>query len=144
MQDEVEMKHDLATYICQWYSYTWRLSESPDPRDADPDRYTMLAAIVEEEPVRAFNFRLKMGLCRDIEKERRRARIPQSLESPSSWAARVPPARKRIVLMNDEIGDINRLQGDTFPEPPTTVFEHRDILALTGALFFVWYIISFF
>ncbi|KAJ6565134.1 hypothetical protein B0H10DRAFT_2445211 [Mycena sp. CBHHK59/15] len=64
----------------------------------------------------------------------RRARIPQPLESQPSWAARVPPARKSIVLMRDEIRDIYRLHGDTFPEPPTMVFEHRDILALTGAL----------
>ncbi|KAJ6602219.1 hypothetical protein B0H10DRAFT_2080662, partial [Mycena sp. CBHHK59/15] len=130
MQDEVEMKHDLATYICQWYSYTWRLSESPDPRDADPDRYTMLAAIVEEEPVRAFNFRLKMG-CVGTSRRKDGARGFRSRLS------RRPAGPPGIVLMNDEIRDINRLQGDSLPEPPTMVFEHRDILALTGALFFV-------
>ncbi|KAJ7667337.1 hypothetical protein B0H14DRAFT_2213434, partial [Mycena olivaceomarginata] len=88
----------------------WRLSEWPNPRDPDPDRYTMLATIVEEL-VRAFNWRLGTGWCRDLDEERRpystRAqrlvRTPQPPESVPSWTLAVPPAQQTLVLMSDEV-----------------------------------------
>ncbi|KAJ6491423.1 hypothetical protein C8R47DRAFT_1214801 [Mycena vitilis] len=133
-QDEVEMVHE-TTYI--WYRHTWALNQWPNPRDTDPDRYTVLAAIVEEL-VRAFNFRLTMGLCRDIRKVRqrtraeRRARIPQPLESVPSWPSAVPPARSRIILMDDEKRKYFENKGRT-----ATAFDQRDILVAAGGMFFV-------
>ncbi|KAJ7809124.1 hypothetical protein B0H14DRAFT_2867668, partial [Mycena olivaceomarginata] len=136
MQDEIETKHE-ATYI--WHRHTWRLSQWPDPCDPDPDRYNMLAAIVEEL-VRAFNWRLKIGWCRNVAEERRRyttraqrlARTPQPPESVPGWTSAVPPAQQTLVLMSEEVKMRAGIQNDAIPAPPTTAFDHRNILALSG------------
>ncbi|KAJ6554084.1 hypothetical protein B0H10DRAFT_1675662, partial [Mycena sp. CBHHK59/15] len=107
MQDEIETKHE-ATYI--WHRHTWWLTEWPDPRDSDPDRYNMLAAIVEEL-VRAFNWRLKIGWCRNLDEERRRystraqrlARTPQPLEAAPGWTLTVPVSPRTLILMSEEV-----------------------------------------
>ncbi|KAJ7431469.1 hypothetical protein B0H11DRAFT_851731 [Mycena galericulata] len=138
-QDETEIKHE-ATYI--WSRHTWRLSEWPDPRDTEPDRYIVLAAIMEEL-VRAFNWRLSMGFIREAPRERRRtraerrARIPQPLESTPDWTSMVPPARQRIVLLNQCARDKVDEEANAISDPPVTAFERHDILTFAGGLFFI-------
>ncbi|KAJ7280819.1 hypothetical protein C8J57DRAFT_1124328 [Mycena rebaudengoi] len=138
MGDEVEIKHE-AVYI--WLQHSWRLSVWPDPRDPDPDRYTMLAGIVEEL-VRAFNWRLERGFHRDIDKERqmtgreRRKRVPLPLESPPDWPTAVPPARQKILLLTDAARVILGENAETIRDPPVTAFDRRNIRVMAGALFF--------
>ncbi|KAJ7101402.1 hypothetical protein B0H15DRAFT_410811 [Mycena belliarum] len=43
----------------------WRLVDIPDPRDPDPVRYAILAALAEDL-VDSFNYKIKMGLRRGI------------------------------------------------------------------------------
>ncbi|KAF7950859.1 uncharacterized protein EAE97_002411 [Botrytis byssoidea] len=56
-----------------WYQSTekWSLSSIPDPKDPDPIRYAIVACIVEEL-VRAFNWRLALGMRRDGKHIRRK------------------------------------------------------------------------
>ncbi|KAJ6465949.1 hypothetical protein C8R47DRAFT_1025580 [Mycena vitilis] len=135
MADEVEMKHE-AVYI--YYRPSWRLSDWPDPRDPDPDRYAVLAAIMEEL-VRAVNYRLNRGFSRVTAEElrlkakQRRARIPLPLERPPSWTSAVPPAREKLSLLTDIHKEI---YGEDIPDPPVTAFHRRNILAIAGAIFF--------
>ncbi|KAJ7434546.1 hypothetical protein B0H11DRAFT_1888236 [Mycena galericulata] len=142
--DEVEMKHE-AIYI--YYRHSWRLSEWPDPGDTDPDRYTMLAATVEEL-VRAVNWRLSRGFPRDMDKENRmtgrerRTRTPLPLESPPSWAAAVPPAQQKLVILSDYARFILDEEAETIRDPPVTAFDSRNIKTMAGALFFAWYDVS--
>ncbi|KAJ7908961.1 hypothetical protein B0H13DRAFT_1715085 [Mycena leptocephala] len=126
-QDNIEVKHEV-TYIC--YQHTWLLNEWPDPCETDPDRYTILAAIVEEL-VRAINWRLETGFCREVAEERRQARqarverrrrAPQPAEYAPTWVAAVPRQQSEYFL-----GAI--APGLAFCRTPTA-FHNRNILAI--------------
>ncbi|KAF9013785.1 hypothetical protein BDZ89DRAFT_1076791 [Hymenopellis radicata] len=98
-QHHNEMVHE-ATYI--WNRQEWSLADWPDPQDSDPVRYTVLAGIMEML-VEAFNWRMDLGFCRDRERYRKKTRsercIPEGPpECVPAWAAKVPPADKRVML----------------------------------------------
>ncbi|KAJ7745816.1 hypothetical protein DFH07DRAFT_924571 [Mycena maculata] len=140
--DEVELKHE-AVYI--WSRHKWQLCQWPDPRDPDSDRYTMLAAIMEDL-VRAFNWRLERGFSRDrikdlgLTREAREARIPhQPTESAPSWTSTVPPARQKIVLMSAaaRLPFRDAEAAEAIRDPPKTPFDRRNIRTAAGSMWFM-------
>ncbi len=105
-QHHNEMVHE-ATYI--WNRDEWSLADWPDPQDTDPVRYTVLAGIMEML-VEAFNWRMNLGFCRNRERQRRKTRserrIPEGPpESVPAWAAKVPPAKEKVVLFKPGTDD---------------------------------------
>ncbi|KAJ3833352.1 hypothetical protein EV361DRAFT_905714 [Lentinula raphanica] len=132
LQDEMEAVHE-ATYI--WGRLDWQLKDWPDPKDPDPERYAVLAGIMEGL-VESFNWRLGLGICRDRRKasqkrmEKRRC-DPEPLEQCPSWPDHVPPSPRPVFL---SIKDWSREQVEASTRP---YFKRRNIIGNTGSLMFV-------
>lgn len=81
-----------------WYQSTekWSLSSIPNPKDSDPIRYAIVACIVEEL-VRAFNWRLALGMRRNGEHIRRKNEgdpyPPYTHDVGPDWTSSVPPIK---------------------------------------------------
>ncbi|KAL3419985.1 hypothetical protein PVAG01_08484 [Phlyctema vagabunda] len=100
---------DLLRLECEymWHqpSPKWSLGSIPDPRDADPIRYAVLASIVEEL-VRAYNWRLRHGQRKNGKNVRRSIENPWPAFDPEvapSWTASVHPIQEK---------DLRRLPSD--------------------------------
>ncbi|KAJ3720071.1 hypothetical protein C8R42DRAFT_777160 [Lentinula raphanica] len=131
--DHVESVHE-ATYI--WERLDWQLEDWPDPADPDPERYTVLAGIMEGL-VESFNWRLGLGICRDRHKalqkrlERRRDE-PEPLEECPSWPSQLPPSPHPIYL---NLGGCSMEEMTTRLASP--LFKRRNIFGESGSLMFV-------
>ncbi|KAJ3769596.1 hypothetical protein FB446DRAFT_747222 [Lentinula raphanica] len=132
LQDHVESVHE-ATYI--WERLDWQLEDWPDPADPDPERYTVLAGIMEGL-VESFNWRLGLGICRDRHKalqkrlERRRD-DPEPLEGSPSWPSQVPPSPHPIYL------NLNGCSIEEMTTLASPLFKRRNIFGESGSLMFV-------
>lgn len=114
--------------------YFWKRSEPgwateliPDPKDPDPERYAVLATLVEQL-VEAFNWRLKLGKRRNGEFfEPAEDGTPASFvpEVCPGWVKHVPPLDELLVL--HDWRDFRR-QDDN-----STVYTHN-VKAASGAL----------
>ncbi|ELR02397.1 hypothetical protein VC83_02546 [Pseudogymnoascus destructans] len=80
----------------------WTLESMPDPKDADPVRYAMLASLMEAM-VDAFNWRLELGLRRGgkrwVEREDDGTPAPFVPEVMPAWAERVPALEDELVII---------------------------------------------
>lgn len=99
-------------------STSWRLEAVPDPCDHDQQRYVVFASMVESL-VRAFNYRLSLGLQRGAGEQRE--------EKCPPWTRRVPALKSRLDLRGDR--DI------AFPEPGPDPFSNRGVDANAGNLY---------
>ncbi|TGO25168.1 hypothetical protein BPAE_0086g00330 [Botrytis paeoniae] len=85
-----------------WYQSTekWSLSSIPDPKDTDPVRYAVIACIVEEL-VRAFNWRLALGMRRNGKHIRRKNESdpcpPYTPVVGPDWTRSVPPIEQDML-----------------------------------------------
>ncbi|KAF9893922.1 hypothetical protein FE257_008893 [Aspergillus nanangensis] len=126
-----------------WYhaGRSWELSHVPDPRDADPVRYAILACIIEELAY-AFNWRLSLGMRRDKKNHIHRKTFDEPLPpytevTAPSWAKRVPAIDVDSIadLPTDLLDSSGRLvleSGGTNP-----LFAHRNIITDTGHFYTV-------
>lgn len=89
---------------------TWLVSQIPDPQDADPERYAVLA-VFPFYLVTAFNRLIERGLPRgspaiiltnEVEEELRAREI--RLEEEPQWASLVPRLEKSLVIP-DQTGE---------------------------------------
>ena len=104
----------------------WALHLLPDPCDDDPERYAVIASLLEDL-VDAFNWRLELGLRRGapmVDRADDGTRAPFVAERCPEWVHKVPPLKKRLVL-HDPIVLI-----DTVEDP----YRNRNIVAGTGYL----------
>ncbi|KAL7620653.1 hypothetical protein AAE478_009648 [Parahypoxylon ruwenzoriense] len=76
---------------------TWRLSQIPDPQDANPVRYALLASFVEAL-VSAFDWKLEQGLRRDGSRNVEDGGVKIPFEAAPSWTSRVKPLAERLNL----------------------------------------------
>ncbi|KAJ3825171.1 hypothetical protein F5880DRAFT_271541 [Lentinula raphanica] len=132
LRDEMETVHE-ATYI--WGRLNWQLEDWPDPQDPDPERYAVLAGIMEGL-VESFNWRLGLGMCRDPRKASRKRREkrrgdPEPLEQCPSWPNNVPPS-PRTVFLSMKHRSMEQVEASTRP-----YFKRRNIIGNTGSLMFV-------
>ncbi|KAA8899165.1 hypothetical protein TRICI_006381 [Trichomonascus ciferrii] len=98
----------LMGYDCMYYFFhtgkRWRLANCPDPKDPDPIRYAILACLVEEL-VKAFNWRLELGLRHDHSKDFSENRATNfERERVPDWAASVPPIENFLQLTYSQEG----------------------------------------
>ncbi|PQK08400.1 hypothetical protein BB8028_0001g04770 [Beauveria bassiana] len=107
---------------------SWRLSQIPDPKDADVVRYAVLASFVEAL-VAAFNWKIEEGLRRNGKhafKVEDQADYPRFLETAPSWTSRVVPLAETIDL---------RLPSNK--DGVNEIFQKRNIVATMGYLYCV-------
>ncbi|KAL9086812.1 MAG: hypothetical protein Q9165_006959 [Trypethelium subeluteriae] len=98
--DEIRLREDIRYF----WGEEWAVADIPDPRDPDPERYAILAAITGML-VLAFNYKIGLGIPRDGPSMiRGRAHLrqlqaqPKKWEKEPGWAKRVKPLKKRLVL----------------------------------------------
>ncbi|KAF7931223.1 hypothetical protein EAE99_003694 [Botrytis elliptica] len=81
-------------YLWRQWTKKWSLSSIPDPEDPDPVRCAIVACIVEEL-VRAFNWRLVLGMRHDGKHIRRKNEgdpyPPYTPVVGPDWTRSVPP-----------------------------------------------------
>lgn len=123
-----------------WYQNrrSWDLDRIPDPQDPDPIRYAVLACFVEAL-VKAFNWRLSLGMRRDKNHiPRERGDDPWPSYKPITgplWTQRVPPVDTEYVRNNlperlDQRGRFVLLEdGDS------GIFDERNISATESRLY---------
>lgn len=101
--DTIWMRNEIEAF---WSHHQWRVSEIPDPKDPDPQRYALLATI-PYLLVRAFNANINLGLPRDapaiftLEEEMEFRSRPKKLEHAPAWADKVPPLDTQLFLTDD-------------------------------------------
>ncbi|RMZ85154.1 hypothetical protein DV738_g262, partial [Chaetothyriales sp. CBS 135597] len=117
--DSDQLMLEMQYFWSHPYADSWRLQKIPDPRDTNPERYAVLASIVETL-VSAFNYRLKLGLRREgLEAEDMEEACPP-------WVLHVPSLPQRLVLFETDF---------PMPEPTTRdSFTSRNIIANAGYL----------
>lgn len=96
----------LRTEIEYFFNQPWPVASIPDPQDADPGQYAVLAGL-PFYLIKAFNRLIERGLPRGSpaiitpDYERRMAEMPIVLEKEPSWVARVPKLAEVIVIPDD-------------------------------------------
>ncbi|KAK2739952.1 hypothetical protein FQN57_006271 [Myotisia sp. PD_48] len=106
-----------------YFRQRWRLSQIPDPKDKDSERYAILASMVEAL-VAAFNWRLEIGLLRDDKIVGLTAEMNYfPMEEVPEWAATVGPSPRKLILTPSEASC-----------PPSEHFLKRNIEASIGYL----------
>ncbi|KEQ94881.1 hypothetical protein AUEXF2481DRAFT_29622 [Aureobasidium subglaciale EXF-2481] len=132
MVEDLCAGHSLMLgYECEYMWYhaeeRWNLSKVPDPEESDPVLYALLASMVESL-VRAFNYKLALGLRRNGDKyleDDRHIDFPR--ETVPAWAEHVKPIDKTLDLLSDEQRSMSGAAD--------TNFSKRNILANTGDLY---------
>ncbi|KAG6037442.1 hypothetical protein E4U41_005084 [Claviceps citrina] len=88
----IHIRNEIEAF---WYHSDWAVSDIPDPRDRDPERYACLACIPALLCL-AFNKRIGLGLPRDAppiftrdQLDEWRTKEPR-YETEPEWASRVP------------------------------------------------------
>ncbi|CZT09314.1 uncharacterized protein RAG0_14113 [Rhynchosporium agropyri] len=97
----------LLTYECEYIfrrgSKRWQLSQIPDPQDADPVRYAVLASLVEAL-VDVFNWKMELGIRRGgrpcDQSEERATNFTREVNL--SWTQGVSGIAQRVNLINRE------------------------------------------
>ncbi|OJK02583.1 hypothetical protein ASPACDRAFT_39890 [Aspergillus aculeatus ATCC 16872] len=95
-------KYTLMGYETEYFFYRsgWKLQHIPDPKDADPLRYAVIACIVEELH-QAINWRLSLGLRRSGEHVYRETDEhswpPYVAEELPEWTRKVAPIDKDLL-----------------------------------------------
>jgi hypothetical protein len=90
----------MMGYECEYFFFhseaRWSLVSIPDPQDADPIRYAIIASFLEAL-VDAFNWRLELGIRRDntLDKSEHRGSNFVREEAPS-WTSRVGALEERL------------------------------------------------
>ncbi|WEW59076.1 hypothetical protein PRK78_004545 [Emydomyces testavorans] len=121
-----------------WYQARWALRAIPDPRDADPIRYAILACLAEEL-VHAFNWRLSLGMRRDgghVYRERDEDPYPPyEPETAAAWTKDVPAIEARWTV--DLPADVVNAQGRLVLEEGgvNEIFAKRNIVTNVGWLY---------
>lgn len=116
----------------------WLLSRIPDPCDPDPVRYAILACLAEEL-VKAFNWRLSLGMRRDgrhLYRERDEDPYPPyDPETVAPWTSSVPPIDPRWTV--DLPADVVDAQGRLVLEEGgvNETFAKRNIVTNVGWLY---------
>lgn len=101
--DVIWMRNEIEHF---WNRHHWRVSKIPDPKDPNPVRYAILAAI-PYLLMRAFNANINLGLPRNApaiftpEEERKFRSRPKRLETIPAWAEKVPPLKSQLFLKDD-------------------------------------------
>lgn len=104
-----------------WDRSTWTLESIPDPQENNPERYAMLASLVESLVI-AFNARSALGLRRgQLSTEDGLTRQ----EICPWWCAHVPRLADHLILYEDEFS----------MGPGNNPFSKRNIAANAGNLF---------
>lgn len=89
-----------------WRRADWRIKDIPDPKDPNPLRYAMLAAIVESM-AECYNYKISLGLRRGagvLSRAQDRANIMdpnKPFEDPPSWASDVPAVEEWTSFLPD-------------------------------------------
>lgn len=78
--------------------HTWDMKSIPDPKDTDPVRYAIIAALIKYL-VRAFNFAIERDVPRDA------SSIGLVLEQAPEWTRLVPRLKDSFVL-RDNVGKV--------------------------------------
>ncbi|KZW03203.1 hypothetical protein EXIGLDRAFT_759084 [Exidia glandulosa HHB12029] len=101
----------------------WRVHDIPDPKDPDPQRYALLAAIAESL-ASAFNRKIKLGLRRGIHQFHKPWLIGSFHDDPNPpyesappWTASVGPVEETLCLVPPR------------PVVPTNPFHKRNMFA---------------
>lgn len=119
-----------VTYFFYRDSSRWSIFNIPDPKDPDPIRYAILAALVETL-AEAFNWRIHLGLLRDGERVETRplpSRVLDKREVVPDWVAQVPPVSESFVLLTN--GEVEELNVGNF-------FKKRNLVSNTAEFFFI-------
>lgn len=100
LEENIGMRNEIEYF---WRRKTWKVAEIPDPQDADPARYAMLAGITELLVI-AFNNLIGIGAVRDgkalhnNEEFEEMRRAPKNYETAPAWAAKVPPLESLLKI----------------------------------------------
>ena len=123
----------LMSYECEYISRRgskrWRLSQIPDPHDADALRYAVLASLVEAL-VDVFNWKMELGIRRGgrpCDKSDERS-TNFTKEIPPQWAQNVSSLGQRVNLINRETEPFAKLDEN---------FLKRNIEASAGHMYTV-------
>ena len=83
----------------------WAVHDIPDPKDADPLRYAILAGLVEVL-VFGFNYVVNLGLPRGspavISNFEILAAQPKKFDTPPEWALKVAPLAEKVFVPNEK------------------------------------------
>jgi hypothetical protein len=95
-----ELRNEVEYF---WRHADWAISEIPDPQDAHPERYAVLA-VIPVLLVESFNYNIGLGLPRDApafieDFDALRAR-PKRFEELPTWVRSVPPSPDMVRLRN--------------------------------------------
>jgi hypothetical protein len=95
-----ELRNEVEGF---WRRADWAISEIPDPQDADPARYAVLA-VIPVLLVESFNYNIGLGLPRDapafIEDFDALRAQPKRFEELPAWVSGVPPSPDMVRLRN--------------------------------------------
>jgi hypothetical protein len=100
LDQSLEIRNEFEAF---WFRSGWKVSEIPDPRDPDPERYAVVACIPALLCL-AFNKRIELGLPRDapaiftrdqLEEWRSRGR---EYEMEPEWTEGVPQLDQRLAI----------------------------------------------
>lgn len=108
----------------------WSIRNIPDPKDPNPIRYAILAALVETM-AEAFNWRIHLGLLRDGQHVGIRplpSEVLDQRELVPDWAAQLPAIDKSFVLFTPE--EVEELSVGRF-------FKKRNLVSNAAEFFFV-------
>lgn len=99
-----------VTYFFYRDGSRWSIRNIPDPKDPDPVRYAILAALVETL-AEAFNWRIHLGLLRNGERVETRplpSEVLDQRELVPDWAAKLPAIDETSVLFTpEEVEELN-------------------------------------
>lgn len=98
----VELRHGIEYFFNR---VNWRVADTPDPKDPDPQRYAILS-VIPHLLVPAFNRLIERRLARDapaiiMDFEELAAR-PRILEEVPDWCARVPALKETLTIPNED------------------------------------------
>ena len=119
-------------------SYTWPVQDIPDPKDTDPERYAVLAAITYLL-VKALNRNIGLGVPRDSpgvytdEEELEIRARPKTFEAVPSWAESLAPLEKQLLIPNPR----GELPQDEYDEAADQDMLRKNILTTTLPVLFI-------
>ena len=134
---------EIRNHLEYFWFKRWPVCEIPDPEDAHPERYAVLASITAIL-VEAFNHRIKLGLPRHApsrftydQLEEWRRQTPK-LESEPSWAQEVPVLREQLNIPHwdqDQRDFVPLLSFDS--EKASPQFKWKNILIWQPHIYFI-------
>lgn len=119
-----------TTYFFYRYGSRWSIRNIPDPKDPDPVRYAILAALVETM-VEAFNWRIHMGIVRKgrrVETRPLPSGVLDTREVAPDWVAQVPPVAESFVLVTKAEAELLNV---------SQAFKKRNLVSDAAGFFFI-------